>query len=399
MGEFEELLKKFEAFEEQSESQDDRPSVLVIDDDESIRRGLSKILAKKYQVFTAENGNDGLNLLSDQIYCVVLDVKMKGLDGFETYPRLKQKCPQVLIVFYTAFQSEHDLQEVINRFKPEGYVEKGRDIQFLEHIVENAVEKYRMVLENREYQINLEKLVQQRTQQLEKEKERVVNAQEILKRYVPVQLAAKIMNGQLEEITGHFRKKLTLFFSDIKDFTRLADALEPEDLAMLLNSYFGSMSDIAQQYGGTFAGITGDSLFIFFGAPEATSDRDQALRCVQMAMEMQKRMQHFQQEWFEKGIEYPLQIRCGINTGMVTVGEFGAQLKKEYTAVGAHVNLAARLESICTPGGILLSHATWALVNDQIDCRFVGEEQLKGFGRPSRVYAVRTDAAEKASGS
>jgi class 3 adenylate cyclase/ActR/RegA family two-component response regulator len=388
MSEFEDLLKKFEGSSREVVVADDKPVVLVIDDDESICRGLSRILSKKYQVLTADSGYEGLDLLSSQIYCVVLDVKMKKMDGFETFPKLKEKCPDVLIIFYTAFQSEHDLYEIINKFKPEGYVEKGKDINFLEHLIENAVKKYRLVLENKKYQNNLEQLVEERTIALQKEKEKVLNAQEILTRYVPPQLAKKILNGQFEEIKGHYRKKMTMFFSDIKDFTPLSDAMEPEDFAILLNNYFSLMYDISKQYGGTLANITGDALFIFFGAPEATNDKDHALRCVQMAVDMQRSMEPFQKKWFEKGLEHSLQIRCGINTGMVTVGGFGSKMRKEYTAMGMHVNLAARLENICEPGQILISHATWALVNDQIKCQFEGEKELKGLSRTSRVYTV-----------
>ena len=388
MSEFEDLLKKFEDPAREVVVENDRPVVLVIDDDESIRRGLSRILAKNYQVLTSDNGHGGLDLLSNQIYCVVLDVKMKKMNGFETFPKLKEKCPDVLIIFYTAFQSEHDLREVINKFKPEGYVEKGRDINFLEHLIENAVKKYRLVLENKKYQNNLEQLVEERTIALQKEKEKVLNAQKILTSYVPPQLAKKILDGQFEEIKGHYRKKMTMFFSDIKDFTPLSDAMEPEDFAILLNNYFSLMYDISKQYGGTLANITGDALFIFFGAPEATNDKDHALRCVQMAVDMQRSMEPFQKKWFEKGLEHSLQIRCGINTGMVTVGGFGSKMRKDYTAMGMHVNLAARLENICEPGQILISHATWALVNDQIKCQFEGEKELKGLSRTSRVYTV-----------
>ena len=388
MSEFEDLLKKFEDPSREAVVENDKPVVLVIDDDESIRRGLSRILAKNYQVLTSDNGHGGLDLLSNQIYCVVLDVKMKKMNGFETFPKLKEKCPDVLIIFYTAFQSEHDLREVINKFKPEGYVEKGRDINFLEHLIENAVKKYRLVLENKKYQNNLEQLVEERTIALQKEKEKVLNAQKILTSYVPPQLAKKILDGQFEEIKGHYRKKMTMFFSDIKDFTPLSDAMEPEDFAILLNNYFSLMYDISKQYGGTLANITGDALFIFFGAPEATNDKDHALRCVQMAVDMQRSMEPFQKKWFEKGLEHSLQIRCGINTGMVTVGGFGSKMRKDYTAMGMHVNLAARLENICEPGQILISHATWALVNDQIKCQFEGEKELKGLSRTSRVYTV-----------
>ena len=105
-------------------------------------------------------------------------------------------------------------------------------------------------------------------------------------------------------------------------------------------------------------------------------------------MEMQQKMQQLQHKWFSEGIEYPLQIRCGINTGMATVGSFGSGQRSEYSAMGMQVNLASRLETACEPGGILISHSTWALINDQFDCRSKETIKAKGFSRPIRAYEV-----------
>jgi class 3 adenylate cyclase len=164
--------------------------------------------------------------------------------------------------------------------------------------------------------------------------------------------------------------------------------MEPEDMAELLNEYFTCMNDIIQKYEGTLANITGDALFVFFGAPDRTDDRDHALRCVRMAMEMQLKMQELQKKWFSEGIDYPLHIRCGINTGMATVGSFGSGQRSEYSAMGMQVNLASRLETACEPGGILISHSTWALINEQVDCQPKEAIEVKGFSRPIRAYEV-----------
>jgi len=171
MNEFEKLLKKFEEPKKEISKPDEKPEILVIDDDESIRRGLNSAFSHKYKVITAENGTMGQELLTRSIYCVILDVKMKELNGFSTYPKLKTKCPDVPIIFYTAFQSEHDLQEVINKHKPEGYVEKGKDISFLENLIENAVKKYTLILENESYKKNLEEKIEERTSELRKTNE------------------------------------------------------------------------------------------------------------------------------------------------------------------------------------------------------------------------------------
>ena len=159
MEEFDELLKKFEEPKKEAKPEEEKPLILFIDDDESMRRGLSRALSKKYEVLTAESGTKGVKVLSKDVQCVILDVKMKELNGFSTYPKLKNKCPDVPIIFYTAFQSEHDLQEIINKYKPEGYEEKGKDISFLENLIENAVKKYKLILENDEYRRDLESTI------------------------------------------------------------------------------------------------------------------------------------------------------------------------------------------------------------------------------------------------
>ena len=181
MAEFDELLRKFESPDESAEAPDDHPEILVVDDEESIRRALSRSFADAYIVVTAENGDESVEKINPAIHCVILDVKMQGNNGFTTYPKLKEKSPDVPIIFYTAFQSEHDLIEVINRFKPEGYMEKGRDFTFLQNLVNNAVQKYRLVLENQEHHKNLEKKVQERTRELEETHRQKLNLEQQLR--------------------------------------------------------------------------------------------------------------------------------------------------------------------------------------------------------------------------
>jgi class 3 adenylate cyclase len=246
----------------------------------------------------------------------------------------------------------------------------------------------RRIEEVNNIRLRQERTIELRTRDLQTQKRIIDKAHRFLSRYVPPQLVGKILAGDVEPLRDHRRRKMTLFFSDIKDFTRATDAMEPEDMGKLLNEYFSGMNDIIQNYEGTLANITGDALFVFFGAPDRTDDRDHALRCVHMAIDMQHKMSLLQQKWFHEGFEYPLQIRCGINTGMATVGNFGSRRRSEYSAMGMQVNLASRLETACKPGRILISHATWALVNDQIDCRPMGMITVKGFSRPIRAYEV-----------
>ncbi len=218
------------------------------------------------------------------------------------------------------------------------------------------------------------------------------DAQATLSRYVAPQLAQKIREGAVGEVWGHQRRKLTLFFSDIKDFSATTDSLEPEDLARILNQYIDEMVRIAEKHSGTVAQISGDGLFIFFGAPEFVDDREHALRAVRMAVAMQRRMRELQRHWYESGVERPFQVRCGINTGMATVGGFGSAGRREYMAIGMQTNLAARLEAACEPGQILLGHATWALVKEEFPCKEKRPLEVKGFHQPVQTWQVDLDS-------
>lgn len=217
---------------------------------------------------------------------------------------------------------------------------------------------------------------------------KLARANDIISRYVASQLAVEIQAGHFDAIERRERRKLTLFFSDIKDFAATADAIEPEDLSNMLDEYLSEMTAIGERYGATIDKFVGDAIMIFFGAPVATSDRDHAIRAVRMAIDMQLRMRELRFKWSQAGGEHPFQVRMGINTGQASIGNFGSKGRLDYTAIGRQVNLAARLQAECEPGKILISHSTWALVHDAIPCVPRGAFHVKGFHERVRVYEV-----------
>ncbi len=222
--------------------------------------------------------------------------------------------------------------------------------------------------------------------------ERLRRATALIRRYVPNQLATRILAGEHDHTATPERRKVTLFFSDVVGFTAAADRMEAEDLSTLLNEYLSEMATIADSFGATVNQFVGDGIMIFFGAPQAASDLDNALRAVQMAKVMQHRMGELREHWFQEGIETPFQIRIGINTGVASVGDFGSAGRTTYSAIGNQTNLTARIQETCEPGKILISHTTWALVKDQILCKERGEIHVKGLHYPVRVYEVSSEA-------
>jgi hypothetical protein len=154
----------------------------------------------------------------------------------------------------------------------------------------------------------------------------------------------------------------------------------------MLNTYLSEMTRIALRHGGTIDKFIGDAVMVFFGDPKSAGAQEDAYRCVLMAIEMQEQMKLLRQRWAHEGIEHKLEIRIGINTGYATVGNFGTDSRMDYTILGTDVNLASRLESACRPGGVLISEATQELVKDRIQCRNMGDIQVKGFNRPIPVF-------------
>lgn len=209
-----------------------------------------------------------------------------------------------------------------------------------------------------------------------------------LSKYLSPQVWQTIFRGKRDVKLETQRKRLVVFFSDIKGFSEISEMMEAEALTDLINTYLTEMSKVVMKYGGTIDKFIGDAIMVFFGDPESKGARQDTLACVSMAIEMRKVMRVLRQRWRAQGIQQPLEIRMGINSGYCTVGNFGAETRMDYTILGKEVNLASRLESSAEPGEILVSYDTYAQIKDKILCREKGRIKAKGFSRPVPIYQV-----------
>jgi len=209
-----------------------------------------------------------------------------------------------------------------------------------------------------------------------------------ISRYLAPQIYKSIFSGQRDVTIHTERKKLTIFFSDIKGFTAITERLQPEEITSLLNEYLTEMSAIAHEHGGTIDKFVGDAILIFFGDPETRGPTEDAKACLRMAVDMQRRLDELNVKWRSRGMEQPLQVRMGINTGFCNVGNFGSAERMDYTIIGGEANLAARLESIAEPGHIVASYETYALVRDIVAARPMSPISMKGIGREVVPYAI-----------
>ena len=208
-----------------------------------------------------------------------------------------------------------------------------------------------------------------------------------LAKYLSPQVYQSIFSDKIIDGETYKRKNLTVFFSDIASFTDLSDTLEPERLAELINTYLSDMTEIAIRNGGTIDKFIGDAIMVFFGDPESNGEEMDALRCLKMAFEMQEKIKSISRIWqSKKGIPGGLNVRMGIATGYCTVGNFGSNQRLDYTALGSPVNMAARLQTICPLGEVLITQATANILSDKVKSEFFDDFNIKGFSKPVPVY-------------
>lgn len=237
--------------------------------------------------------------------------------------------------------------------------------------------------------LTLEKRVTDRTRDLATANEKLATLSKKLSRYLSPQIYESIFEGRQAVEISTKRKQLTVFFSDIKDFTATTENLQPEELNYLLNDYLTKMTSIALKHGATIDKYIGDAMLVFFGDPSSRGVQEDAVACVKMAVAMQREMIDLRAKWVDMGYSRPIHMRIGINTGFCNVGNFGSDLRMDYTIIGAEVNLAARLESICEPDGIIISGHTYQLVKNEIDASAQPSIHVKGISNPVTPYQVK----------
>lgn len=191
-------------------------------------------------------------------------------------------------------------------------------------------------------------------------------------------------NPDLLKLGGEERE-MSAFFSDIASFSTFSEKMSPVELVSFLNLYLTAMSDIILELGGTIDKYEGDAIIAFFGAPMPM--KDHAKKCVLASIAQQKTLLRLRAEWEVLG--YPaISIRIGVNSGSMVVGNMGTPEHMNYTMMGDHVNLAARLEGVSKMyrTKILISGDTHGMIKDEIMSRFVDRVRVVGRSTPVEIY-------------
>lgn len=204
-------------------------------------------------------------------------------------------------------------------------------------------------------------------------------------KFVNRDIAEKAMSGDLK--IGGERKRVTVFFSDIRGFTSISEKLEPEDVVVFLNAYMTRMVSCVNETHGVVDKYIGDAIMAVWGAPESSGN--DAENAINAALMMRKSLIEFNKD--RGGPRTPIiHIGCGINSGPVIAGQIGSNERMEYTVIGDTVNLASRVEALNKPFGsdILITADTLAMVDGIFNVEAMKAIMVKGKTDPQQIYAV-----------
>jgi adenylate cyclase len=325
--------------------------LLIVDDEEGVRISLKKVLERDgYEVLLATNGLEAVGVVqqfTDDIETVISDFKMPGMDGLETLIQIGKINPDIIRIILTGYATLDRAIETVN-LGIDGFLTKPFDNNEL------------------------------------KQKIREISMKKRLKQLVSEQVLDEMQRTGKQLIPRI--QKVSILFTDIRGFAELTEKMTPQEIADLLNKhYFLPMDRIVFEYNGTLDKHIGDSVMAIFGAP--VSYEDDAFRAVSCAVRMREKMAEINDKILSKR-NIKIRIGIGIGTGEAMVGMFGSPIKKEYTVLGAPVNLASRLERLANEHQILICNETFQMTRNSFTTEKIDHVNLKGIEGEKSIFDV-----------
>lgn len=207
------------------------------------------------------------------------------------------------------------------------------------------------------------------------------------KKYVPAQLVRQLMDaGEQANISGHHRV-VTIFFSDIADFTTISESLRPNELTARLSEYLSAVTEVIMAEGGIVDKYIGDAVMAFWGAP--LEMKDHPLRACEAALKARRSIAELNAKWTAQG-KSVFHTRMGVHTGEVIVGNMGSEQRLNYTVIGDSVNLASRLEGLNKnyKTNIIISQETYELCKEGVEARILDFVVVKGRTEATMIYEL-----------
>jgi adenylate cyclase len=303
---------------------------------------------------------------------------MPKIDGLEVVRRLKAdaRLPFIPVILVTAKASPKDVVAGLDA---------GGDDYLTKPIDHGAlVARVRAMLRIK----TLHDEVQALNQGLEaKVRDQVEELERVgrLRRFLAPQLAQAIVSAGDDKMLENHRREVVAVFCDLRGFTSFSETAEPEDIMAVLAEYHGAVGPLIRKYEGTLDRFTGDGMMVFFNDPLPCPDAPE--RAARLAIEMRDAVAALAPTWRRRG--HVLGVGIGMAQGYATLGRIGFEDRFDYTAIGAVINLAARLCADAGDGQILTSGRLAASVGETVEVEQLGERALRGMSRSIAVVNLR----------
>jgi adenylate cyclase len=355
--------------------------VLVVDDvADNVEILKMRLESLGYEVVVAVDGEQALEKVASELPdLVLLDIMMPKIDGLEVVRRMKADAtlPFIPVILVTAKATPKDIVTGLDA-GGDDYLTKPIDHGALVARVRAMLRIKTLHDEVQTLNTSLEAKVKAQVEELE----RVGR----LRRFLAPQLAQAIVTSGDEKMLENHRREIVAMFCDLRGFTSFAETAEPEDIMAVLKEYHGAIGPLIRKYEGTLDRFTGDGMLIFFNDPLPCEDAPQ--RAARLALEMRDAVADLVPKWARHG--HRLGFGVGMAQGYATLGRIGFEDRFDYTAIGAVINLAARLCGEAADGQVLVSGRLAAMIEDLVQIEDLGERELKGMARPAAVANLQS---------
>lgn len=364
----------------------DRPTVVYAEDNPDLRQHVRDLLWDEYNVFLAVDGRDGIDAVREyRPDLVITDQMMPNMSGRDLLRDLRsdEELRSIPVIFLTARAGSEARIDSLDAGADDYLTKPFHEGELLARV--------RNLIRAREQERELAELSRRLESRVEEQMAELVRSGE-LRRFLPPTLAEYVENRDNAAAgngLGVERRKITVLRVVIGGLAEATEALEPEDLSSMVNDCLRESTSIAVGSGGTVQVSGATELMVLFGAPGEMGLAGQAGAAASAALTMKARMDQLQIEWRRQGLTHRLSFQAALNAGFCTVGVYGSELYRSYTAVGTPVTVAGLLASRAEPGQILATLSAHALLDERVESVERGAVSLEPISRPVEVFELQ----------
>jgi adenylate cyclase len=351
--------------------------ILYVDDEAHNLTSFVATFRREYQIYTATNGNDALEIMrNNEVKLVITDQRMPEMTGIQLLEKIGPEFPDSIRMILTGFSDIEVIIEAINSGRVFRYITKPWDENELRMTIENAHQLFDLQTRNRSLMQEIQQKVEEQEQTLK-----------LFIRYVPEQVVKKALQNSQDSIFEGELREVAVLFCDIRGFTPLSEVLSPKEVVSFLNEYYQVMTEVVKQYKGSVIQFVGDEIFAAFGVLELHPDNE--INSVYCALKMMDTLPLLNKKYMEK-FKTEIQLGIGINYGEVVAGNLGSEDRIRYSVTGDTVNTGKRIEDITKdyPGTILVSDSIYQKVKEVFRLKAWEPQVLKGKKDRVPVYEL-----------